>query len=343
MLPVPSKKSVARAGSTLLDPHSSEQDRASALDTLSQWRALHHYPVNTFQATLRKKCRDFGIRNVTIAQRLKRTPSIVTKLARFPDMRLDRMQDIGGIRVVVPSMKDVQKLHSYYLSSGRVKHEAILPPKDYIERPKSDGYRSLHQVFKYHNTQKPELDGLRIELQIRTRLQHAWATAVETLGILEKSSFKTGEGSEDFKRFFLLSSALFSDKEGTPRPDALLTAPTLDLRDELGYLSENLKVVEKLRGVTVAASQIDTASTRKAAYHVMLLDLKNRRTSLVPFTESQFDLAKEFYLLQEQQATERELDVVLISVGDVKDVKKAYPNYFLDTQMFIKEIEKLAL
>lgn len=340
-LEVPSKKAVAKAGSTLIDPAATDEQYHEAMQVLSQWRGLHRYPVNTFQANLRKKCKDFDLKDITIAQRLKRTPSIVRKLKRFPEMNLARMQDIGGLRVVLPSMKDVKRLHEYYLQAERLKHEAILPPKDYIGEPKADGYRSLHQVFKYKNAQRPELDGLRVELQIRTKIQHAWATAVETLGLLERASFKTGDGSEEYRRFFLLCSAMFALKEKTPLPLAIQHMPAEAIRTEIKSHIINLQILDKLKGVAVAAKHIEAASVGKAAYHVMILDVENHKTSLVPFTDAQFDLAKDFYLAQEQALKTNAADVVLISVGDVKEVKKAYPNYFLDTQQFIKEIEKI--
>ena len=206
---VPSKSSVHKAGSILRKENATSEELEQALTTLSRWRALHSYPINTFQAYLRLKVKKSDYDDPIIAQRLKRLPSIIQKLKRYPRMGLETMQDIGGLRVI---LKDVSMVYNLYssLSKAHFKHIPLLPPNDYIKNPKPDGYRSLHQVYKYVNNNHPELNVLHIEIQIRTSLQHAWATAVETLGIVEKSSFKTGEGDEKFKRFFKLSSALFS-------------------------------------------------------------------------------------------------------------------------------------
>ncbi|MFW2058189.1 (p)ppGpp synthetase, partial [Acinetobacter haemolyticus] len=89
-------------------------------------------------------------------------------------------------------------------------HVPVIPCHDYIESPKNDGDRSIHQVFTYKSRDHSGLDGLKIELQIRTALQHSWATAVETLGVIENASIKSGFGSDDIKKFIKLSSALFS-------------------------------------------------------------------------------------------------------------------------------------
>ncbi len=47
------------------------------------------------------------------------------------------------------------------------------------------GYRSLHQVFSINSRTHPKLNSLRVELQIRTKLQHSWATAVRLLELLK--------------------------------------------------------------------------------------------------------------------------------------------------------------
>ena len=54
---------------------------------------------------------------------------------------------------------------------------------------------------------------MRIELQIRTRLQHLWATAVETAGLYTKKSLKSGQGENGWLEFFMIVSSLFSFKE----------------------------------------------------------------------------------------------------------------------------------
>jgi ppGpp synthetase/RelA/SpoT-type nucleotidyltranferase len=56
-------------------------------------------------------------------------PSIIGKLRRFGDMSLARMQDIGGIRVILKDMSEVRKFHSNLCKKG-MSPETILPSKD---------------------------------------------------------------------------------------------------------------------------------------------------------------------------------------------------------------------
>ena len=132
---VPSKKSVRRAGNVLAGI-STDMSLVDAMDTLSKWRALHAYPINTLQAYFRSLLKRHKFTGAILAQRLKRTPSIIEKLKRFESMSLDRMQDIGGLRLIVDNINDVYRLHKLIETSKRFKHQLEMPPHDYIKTPK---------------------------------------------------------------------------------------------------------------------------------------------------------------------------------------------------------------
>jgi ppGpp synthetase/RelA/SpoT-type nucleotidyltranferase len=144
-----SKTQINRAGETIVNasPHSPEYKKA--LFIVNDWRTCHAYPMNTFQATLRRKVSKY--KSPIVAQRLKRLPTIIDKLSRYPDMSLARMQDIGGVRAVVNSIDEVRAIQAEYEDTSRFTHE-LYKKNDYITAPKSDGYRGVHLVFKYNNT-----------------------------------------------------------------------------------------------------------------------------------------------------------------------------------------------
>jgi ppGpp synthetase/RelA/SpoT-type nucleotidyltranferase len=75
-------------------------------------------------------------------QRHKRSPSIISKLARFPQMELSRMQDIGGCRAIVATVRDVERLNAL-IQSGRTRNK-LHREYNYIEKPKDTGYRGIH-------------------------------------------------------------------------------------------------------------------------------------------------------------------------------------------------------
>ncbi len=157
--------------------------------------------------------RNKRLKPVITARRLKRFPSIEKKLKRFHTMRLSQMQDIAGVRTVFNTISevydfadDMQKTYS------KNRNFSFKSSKDYINRPKEDGYRGIHQIFIYKKGPHKDSFGLSVELQIRTLLQHYWATAVEILSLKSSLNLKLGEGLEYKKEFFKLCFVLVAYK-----------------------------------------------------------------------------------------------------------------------------------
>ena len=98
-------------------------------------------------------------------------------------MQLSRVNDIGGCRAVLASVDHVYDLQRALLEQTRASWELThLPSKyDYVARPKDSGYRSVHLVYAYQSDSEEhaDFDGQRIEIQLRSKLQHSWATANE--------------------------------------------------------------------------------------------------------------------------------------------------------------------
>jgi ppGpp synthetase/RelA/SpoT-type nucleotidyltranferase len=330
-----SKKAVNRAGETLLRPDSNLEQWIDAYQALTNWRACHGYPINTFQATLRNKLKRTDS-SAVVAQRLKRFPSILSKLRRFEGMKLSRMQDIGGLRAVVTSVKDLRALEESYRSS-RFEHE-LLDCDDYIEQPKRTGYRSLHLIYKYRNPRAPAYDGLMVELQFRTKLQHAWATAVETMGTLLNHSLKSSEGPDIWLRFFSLAGAAFAHLEGCPRVPGFEHLERRETYQLTADMASQLQVTDKLKGYTTAVDQIPHFNF-KAGYYLLVLDISSHRVKIEPFARANLDEANAKYAAIEGQASGgTAIQAVLVSATSLDNLRKAYPNFFLDTNEFVRRL-----
>jgi hypothetical protein len=306
---------------------------------LGNWRACHNYPINTFQATLRSRLKNVD-RKATVAQRLKRLPSIIGKLVRFPHMELSRMQDIGGLRAIVESVPKVRKLEQLYLESN-FRHQLVTPHKDYIQHPKPDGYRGIHLVYKYRNELEPAYDGLQLELQLRTRLQHAWATAVETMGTFLGQALKSGQGEGQWRAFFAVSGAAIALLEKCPPVPGYEALTEAETFAKVAEAEATLRVLEKLRGFSVAADSIQKRKGQ-GAYHLVVLDSANKSVTLTPYPTARLDEANAAYSRVEKRTQAGEpIEAVLVAAGPVDALKKAYPNYFLDTHQFIRQIERV--
>lgn len=338
VIPNFSKTKVSRAGSILISKESTPEEYENALGLLNHWRACHAYPINTFQATLRDRLKRINI-NALIAQRLKRTPSILMKLERNPGMQMARMQDIGGLRAVVSSISEVNKIHKIY-EELKLTHEKY-GEDDYIKSPKNSGYRSLHLIYKYKNPANPIYDGLCVELQIRTKLQHAWATAVETIGTYINQSLKSSEGSQEWLNYFKIVSAAFSHLEKCPTHPDFQTIPFLTLCQKVRDLSSQLDVIRKLNSFSIATSAIDKKKVQ-GNYHIILLDAKDKTVSITSYGQKRIEEAnKDYSNLETVIKDDPDKQVVLVATNSVKALKKAYPNYFLDTKEFISALRRV--
>ena len=323
-----SKKAVNKAGVALLANLPDTHDEQKFI--LDNWRACHVAPLNSFQTSLKYNLKKISIYDALVSQRLKRYPSILAKLDRNPGMKLARMQDIGGIRAVVKNMPQVRNLEGAYKNGTRV-FTKVKGGKDYINFPKDSGYRSVHMIFKCKN-------GFSIELQVRTVIQHAWATAVETMGTFLDHSLKSSEGPEEWLKFFSLASSAFAILESTPRTPEHNKYTEKEVFEILDKKERELDVVSKLTGFRVVAKHIEN-DKRKGHYHLILLDLTKRKANIRSFSKAEIDQAnKEYSKLEQTIESGADYQAVLVTSESIKSLKQAYPSYFLDAELFIKQI-----
>lgn len=331
-----SRSQVSRVGEILARPEgATADDQQWAADVLANWRACHGYPINTFQATLRHKLKD-GYGDTIVAQRLKRAPSIILKLQRFDGMQLARMQDIGGLRAVLSSVARVRRLEKDYRNT-KFDHE-LANSKDYINKPKEDGYRGIHLIYRYKNKRAPEYDGLSLELQIRTRRQHAWATAVETMGTFLGQALKSGRGDREWREFFAKASAALAILESSkPVPGFEDRARGAVFRD-VADTEARLGVLQRLQGFAIAADRI-TTERGQGAYHLIVLDSDRRTVTIRPYPVASLAQATiDYAAVEERTRAGERVEAVLVAAGPVAALRRAYPNYFLDTQAFVTEM-----
>ncbi len=336
-------KKIRMAGNILKNKGKYSPDEIlEAFDVLVNFRALHYAPLNTFQATLRDRLKKVSSKAI-VAQRIKRLPTILDKLQRYPEMQLDRMQDIGGIRAIVDTMDELKKLRNIYLSAKRFPH-SLIADKDYISQPKPSGYRGYHLVYKYHNERlgMQEYEGLRIELQMRTRLQHIWATAVETFDAFLGEKFKSSQGDNLFLDFFKYVSSAFAiiEKQPVLVEHAHLQEETI--KDTVRKYIKNLAILEKIKAFSRITDFIPSDKEFKTGYSILILDTQDKTVLFRPYSSTQTREALDSYYREETRSLkEPSRQVVLVKTDSIKKLKKAYPNYFADLVAFRNRLEKL--
>lgn len=329
VFPGGSKERVNRAGEAIRAGTATSQD----LEAIEAWRAAHRHVLNTFQAILRNRSRGSGI---VVAQRHKRRTTIFGKLSRLPSMKLARMDDVAGCRLIFQTIDELNVFREH-MHAARFGHTLRNEPGkyDYIAHPKATGYRGIHDVYSYdvNSTHGANYKGLLIELQYRTFYQHAWATAVEVVGFITESQPKFQQGDRRYEHALSLASEIIArayEDRNSCHPelsnDDLITQ-FLDRESEIGLM-------RTLRALNSSQSQV--AEKQNV---ILIFGESPTGTGGTLETLSFRDATDALRTLFELEAANPEKDVVLVRAASSEDVRTAFRNYFSDATEFIRLID----
>jgi hypothetical protein len=105
---------------------------------------------------------------------------------------------------------------------------------------------------------------------------------------------------------------------------------------ELRELTRALKVRQRLRGWTNAIRQLRRKNTADAEWLLLVLDVAANTIGVTGFDDRQ--KASEALAQIEKPPRSTELDAVLVWVGSVKNLRRAYSNYYADTRAFLEAL-----
>lgn len=332
-----SRSQIINAGKIIRSEESSDAEKNNAVKVIDNWRAAHAFPMHVIYMHLRRMC--VQNKGAIVAERLKRLTSIINKLTRERAMNLWTMQDLGGCRVIVSTISDVYGYAKEYENSK--KRHIQKKVNDYIVAPKESGYRSLHVVYEYRSDKNENYNkNMLIEIQFRTHLQHLWATSVETMDLFKQEAIKSGQGSNEVKRFFLLASAIFAKIENQKLPPNVSTNLE-EIKAEISELNEKHKYLNFLRGVRVAVgAQQNSLKNYSNGYYILILNYSTLKLSIKYFGTSRIEEATATYNIIEKSINSANIDAVLVQVSSFKTLKSAFPNYFSDIGEFVNIIEQ---
>lgn len=355
-----SGKQVIRAGETLLVTNIEKDNPelfSQSMDVLSYWRFTFENSLGVAFSLLVKTTVPHD-KEAIFAKRLKRYPSIVSKLRRFGKMKLKNMQDIGGCRAIVRDekklrkvVKDLKRLPQFKSGYGVYKY------KDYIKTPKQDGYRGYHLIgkFKDHNGESKS-----IEIQVRTRIQHFWATALEIADLFTGQALKSNIGSTEWKDFFSSASEQFALIESISSYSSLDSVELLSqYKAKLGksnmdviysnklcqHYIATLSIFVRFQVFTNSLKVIDNQLQQidgDAGYVLISIDIRENTlfTTMFPDdAEGRKDAERDYIEAEKEAARLNGRIVALVSSSHVESIKDAYPNYFADSSNFLKYLE----
>lgn len=331
-----SRKKITRAGNILMSSKS-KNEIDEALDIINEWRTCHLEPLKVMKNGLLRTFTQNSIKPILVSQRLKRLTSIQYKLDLNEKMGLGGMQDIGGYRAVLKDKKDLINLKN--ILEDKLSVHKLEKVVNYVERPKNSGYRSIHFIYRYSSAIESRND-LKLELQIRTKLQHNWATAVETAGIITKTSLKSSQGPDEWLEFFKIVSSLFAIKENSPTLKIHENESMESLMVKCYDFCNQYNIITTLKALRITTKKIETDKFT-GDYYLINIDFIEKNVIIRTFNKNQFEFATSEYLEIEKNIDDNTNAVVLVSAVSIKSLKKAYPSYFLDTSEFIQALEKI--
>ena len=338
-----SKNQVEKAGRMI---RKNKGDFEHAIKVVQNFRAAHLYPLQIIKNLVWKHVKKLDLlETATVVRRLKRLPTIIDKLQRQSldgktdnAISLKRMHDIGGCRVILDSLDDLERLNKSLDSSKTVHGVKIY---DYISTPKRSGYRGIHRVYKsYEKSENHAWKGFQIEVQLRTRLQHLWATTVEIVDIIEKESLKTNPtaANENWKRLFEIMGEFLAVRDGSWEISPEIA---ISYKKELVLLNTKLSIFNKLDAFNSAFKMEEIKKKSKdTGYTLLVYNTKEQKGNAFLYNESKKELALEHYAEQEKNTDN---NVLLVAGSDLKSIEKAYPNYLSDTSEFLAEYSRIIL
>lgn len=332
-----------------------EGDLKSATTTIQQFRAAHEKPLNTIAYLIGRCCRELGI-DVKPVTRLKRLETIIDKLQR---KSLDgntanatcvtNMNDIGGCRVIFPDLMSLDQVR--YQLQGTIEKVGRVRIKDidnYIANPKPNdcGYRSLHVIYRYDHASGKRFN---IEAQLRTSLQHLWATTVEIVDILERTKIKThSHSSNEYKNdlqikweeLLSIMSRYIADAEGAIE---LNKDEKGQFSIRLNELNNEINALSRLKTFKILSEKVEACCDDKTEHVLLIID----ENSLVQIFSDEFENYSQaisvYNAAEKMTRSQPSINTLLISTKNMGQLSEAYPNYLGDCASFISLLQEAML
>lgn len=298
----------------------------------SEFRKGHDKILSNFRSRLNNQLCKEENKNVIFAQRLKKRETIINKLQdRHTEMDLLRMHDIAGMRLIFPNISLLQKFRNTFVASPGKKYIRTneLDKYNYIKNPrKITGYRGIHDIYEEKTEDSIKM---HMELQYRTKIQHAWSTTLEIWDSSFNRKAKFEHETIEVSSFFRYVSELFARK--LERSSFMPELSDYELFKKIIYLDGKLGIIAKLRKVKKADYQLSPYNVENK-YILLQKMIKEDVILNIKVTETQ-DINKNFDLYKDLERLYN--DVVMVQVKHPqKFLNKAYNNYYNDLSEFFR-------
>lgn len=326
-LDLPTKSSVRKAGKRIVAAGSLDAASAEDIAVIDSWRKSHLKPLTAISMWLRAPSQEST--GLSPAQRLKRLNTVLDKIISGRAKDPSSMQDLGGCRLIFQDLSQIQDFRRYMEKESRKRHDLLHDPKkyDYIANAKATGYRGVHYVYGYRPSSplNAELDGLKIEVQLRTNVQHAWATAVEIADLVFGARTKFEDGTGEYGEFFRLSSEILA-RHHEGQLGCLAEISNAELKERFEESEEKHQVLDRLDKLK------EQGDLEKIKEHTVLAFRSDDKLEIYGYKKAARAVEKEQELIYDPSC----LHVVYVSASTPAAIRNSYRNYLTNPADFVK-------
>lgn len=245
--------------------------------------------------------------------RIKRVESIISKLRRYPNTSLVTMEDLAGCRCILSSRLSIPRL-----VEAIKRRLNVTRTRDYITDTPDTGYKSYHLTIQDENNPK-----LKIEIQLRSRVHHNWATLVEITDQVLGTKIKENHDIPDLMEFHKIFSK--NEPELTIHDKRRL----LEIADKYDYVSRIGRLfIQNNKKIRSLYNEINATTDT-----FFLIETDNRELvsflHLNDFKEAEEAYIKQYAELSRTGNSSSNLLLFHILQPDFDTISMAYSNYFL--------------
>lgn len=207
-----------------------DESNQDAWQIVDAFRREHVIPTAVVTST--SQAASLDLQSTPVVPRIKRAERIVEKIARSATA-LDRLQDVGGCRIVVPNLAkqhtllerltnldlELVKVNDYVSPAGTSRFDAA------CDGPKGSGYRAFHLVHRVGHR--------LIETQVRTETQQNWAVAAERAEQMTGFAIKFGDAPGKLLDYFRVASQIQALQEHGEPVDSYLVRDLAELWEHI--------------------------------------------------------------------------------------------------------------
>jgi ppGpp synthetase/RelA/SpoT-type nucleotidyltranferase len=322
-----SRSKIDKAGERLVRETWNTDDQYLESELIfDEYRKLHIEPLTEITIKLQSWLIDFN-EKFYIAQRIKRKPQILRKLKRF-SIRLSQLQDLGGVRIIFEKNIYIDKFIVFLKNKlSRGHYFSIEKMTDYREKGRDDsGYRAVHLILLRKE--------MKIELQLRSRIQHNWAERIERTSIIYGYYLKELEGDQQILDYFRLLSNIFYEIECDRKPSKNSLEDLEDKRlscEKIITISDKKNILNSFVNEDYIKAMISRDASQKTKFHnwMIVFDWKTGQFLHWQLVIEKSDNAIKTYVeFEKKWSEEKGYEVVMIGSSDPSTIRKTHSHYF---------------